>query len=105
MMNRKMEEEHNTAKFMEEVRVQVENFKSYRNYFLSLKDYLLSNFRGKYVAIGEGGLLDSDSDERNLQKKIYEGHGKIQVFIEKDEEERFQKELPEIIFDENILAV
>lgn len=100
MMNRKMKQEYDSAKFLEEAKVQVKNIISYHNYFLSQKDYLLANFKEKYVAIGEGGLMGSDNNKRSLQKRIYEKHGNIQVFIEKIEENRFQKELPGIWLDE-----
>ena len=95
-----MKQEYDSVKFLEEVKVQLKNFRSYRNYFLCLKDYFLNNFKGEYISIGEDGLIGSDSDKRNLQKKIYEKYGNIQMFIEKVEENRFRKELPEIWLDE-----
>ncbi len=46
------------------------------------------DLKGKFVAVIDGTIIDSDTDELALTKRVYEKHGYIPVLIEKIAEEK-----------------
>lgn len=45
------------------------------------------NFQGKYVAVINGKIVDSDLNEAELIKRVYKDNGYISILIDKIEEE------------------
>jgi hypothetical protein len=45
------------------------------------------NFKNKFVAVKNGSIVDYDSDERALLKRIYGKYGYIPILVEKISEE------------------
>jgi len=60
-----------------------------KSLFAKKKKQLMNdpNYKGKFVAVLNSKIVDSDSDEPALLKRIYEKHGYISVLIEKIDEE------------------
>jgi len=75
---------------------ELEAFERERQAFLEAKDSLLDNpeFRGKFVAIYEGKIVDQDEDNRELAKRVYRRHGYVPIYIGKVERERRIIEMP-----------
>lgn len=61
--------------------------------FLGMKGELLRNdrYRGKYIAILDGRLVDSDEDLKRLAKRVYSMHGYIPIYMDKVTEESIRK--------------
>ena len=55
--------------------------------FLRLKDQLLPTYRGKFVAILNGEVIDVDEDDRALTRRVYAEHGYIPIYVDKVVEE------------------
>jgi len=74
----------------------LETFEREKQAFLEVKDSLLDNpeFRGKFVAIYEGNIVDQDEDNRELAKRVYRRHGYVPIYIGKIERERRIIEMP-----------
>lgn len=49
--------------------------------FHQLKDNLLVEHKGEYVAILDGKLVDFDVDDENLAQRMYEKYGDVPFFI------------------------
>jgi len=55
--------------------------------FLRLKDQLLRTYRGKFVAILNGEVVDVDDDDRALTRRVYTEHGYVPIYIDRVVEE------------------
>lgn len=75
---------------------ELEAFERERQAFLRIKDSLLDNpeFRGKFVAIYEGNIVDQDEDNRELARRVYSEYGYVPIYIGKVERERRVTEMP-----------
>ena len=60
--------------------------------FSKKKKELLNNseFYGKYVAVKNGEIIDSDVDQDSLLKRVYKKLGYVQILIEKIEKEELE---------------
>jgi hypothetical protein len=60
-----------------------------RKVFLDMKNSLLADMRyaGKYVAVLDGKLIDSDDDRVRLAKRVYDKYGYRQIYMSKVERE------------------
>jgi hypothetical protein len=76
--------------------LEVDSFEAERNAFLGMRHMLLSDpaYRGKYVAILDGSVVDIDDDKVRLAKRVYEKHGYVSAYIDKVQEKRQVFELP-----------
>jgi len=75
---------------------ELQAFERERQAFLRIKDSLLDNpqFRGKFVAIYRGGIVDHDEDNLELARRVYSEHGYVPIYIGKIERERRVIEMP-----------
>jgi len=75
---------------------ELDAFERERKTFLRIRDSLLDNpeFRGKFVAIYEGNVVDQDEDNRELAKRVYREYGYVPIYIGKIERERRIIEMP-----------
>jgi len=73
-----------------------EIFEKERASFLKLKKKLIGdpNYRGKYVAIVGGRIVDTDHDKIMLAKRVYNKHGYIPMYIGKVTEKERILEYP-----------
>ena len=55
--------------------------------FLRLKKQLLRRYRGRFVAILNGEVIDADEDDRALTRRVYAKHGYIPIYVDKVVEE------------------
>lgn len=62
--------------------------------FLSMKEQLLETHRGQYVAFKDGELVDSDSDEGTLVRRLYDRFGAVPLYIKKVEEDERTYRIP-----------
>lgn len=53
-----------------------------RDAFLRLKDQLLRTHSGQFVAILNGEVIDSDTDDRALTRRVYAEHGYVPIYID-----------------------
>ena len=49
--------------------------------FLEMLPDLLQTHRGKYVAVHEGRVVDSDDDKIGLALRVYEKYGYIPIYV------------------------
>src|SRR5438105_178567 len=49
--------------------------------FYQMRDQLLTTHRGKFVAIHEGKLVDSDTDKIALGLRVYQNYGYVPIFV------------------------
>lgn len=70
----------------------IDRIESEKLVFQSLKDGLSKdpNFKGKYVAVLNANIVDSDSNKISLLKKIYQKYGSVPVLIEKIDNEELE---------------
>ncbi|MDH7485731.1 MAG: hypothetical protein QHJ81_05580 [Anaerolineae bacterium] len=50
--------------------------------FLRLKEQLLRTHSGQFVAILNGEIIDSDTDDRALTRRVYAEHGYVPIYID-----------------------
>jgi len=55
--------------------------------FFKLKDELLKDYKGRFVAIAGGKVVDSDEDKKSLAKRIYEKYEDIPFYLQKVQDE------------------
>lgn len=67
-----------------------------KNAFAMMKKFLLSeeNYKGKFVAIYGGKIVDHDADDRELAKRVYEKYGYHPIYFGRVTEEIKIIELP-----------
>ena len=60
-----------------------------KNAFAMLKKFLLSeeNYKGKFVAVYGGKIVDHDADDRELAKRVYEKYGYHPIYFGRVTEE------------------
>ena len=58
-------------------------FEAERQAFWNQYPELLQQYSGRYVAIHQGRVIDSDEDERKLIRRVYETVGYIPVYIQR----------------------
>jgi hypothetical protein len=66
--------------------------------FLRMRNELLnSDYRGKYVAILDGKLIDNDQDLRTLAMRVYKKFGYIPIYMDQvtEKERKFENSSPE----------
>jgi hypothetical protein len=51
--------------------------------FVRLKDQLLRTYRGKFVAILNGEVVDVDEDDRILTRRVYAEYGYVPIYIDR----------------------
>ena len=73
----------------------LELFDEDRDTFFAMKNELLSHetYRGKFVAVHEGKVIDVAKDKKELVKRVYSKHGYIPVYIGKVEKEQAAGEM------------
>lgn len=61
--------------------------------FEMMKQDLLNNpkYKGNYIAMFEGRIIDVDQDERGLLKRIYQKYGYVPVYIQKVEDMKVEE--------------
>lgn len=74
----------------------IDAFESEHRAFLGLLDSLLKNegYRGRFVAVYKGGVVDADTNIRELAKKVYKKHGYVPIYMGKVKEKEEIVELP-----------
>lgn len=53
-----------------------------RQAFWQMRDSLLSEYLGKYVAVHQRGVVDSDTDELALARRLYKRYGYVPVYVQ-----------------------
>jgi len=73
-----------------------EAFRKEEEAFERLKLKCLSDerYRGKFIAVLGGKIVDSDEDDRKLAKRVYDSHGYRPIYIGKVTETKRIVELP-----------
>lgn len=73
----------------------VELFNRERDAFLRMKDSLCSHekYKGKFVAIHSGNVVDVDENKKELAKRVYAKYGYIPIYIDKVEKKRIVGEM------------
>ena len=75
-------------------RARQEAFERERAAFLRLKPQLLETHRGLWVAVVGEQVVDSDTDDRTLARRVYARFGYIPAYIQLVDEEMPSAELP-----------
>ncbi len=67
-----------------------------REAYLKIKTKLLADqeYAGRFVAILKGRVVDKDSDERELVRRVYAKYGYVVVYIDKVQREKRVLEVP-----------
>lgn len=67
-----------------------------RDAYLRMKAKLLADprYADKFVAVLKGEVVDADSDERELVRRVYGNYGYVVVYVEKVQEEKRILEIP-----------
>jgi DNA-binding transcriptional ArsR family regulator len=67
-----------------------------RDAYLKVKAKLLAdpNYAGKFVAVLRGRIVDADSDEKELVRRVYGKHGYVPIYVERLKRERRILEAP-----------
>lgn len=78
--------------FPDDLEHESRKFDKYHRNFFAMKEYLLNNFKGKYVAISEGKVIASGEKERELRQAVYKNKGPVFIMIRKVEERSFEEE-------------
>lgn len=80
-------------------REQLQRLEPNRSAFQRLLPELLKTHEGQFVAIHKGKVIDSDSDDRELAKRVMANLGDEPVYIQKVEEElpSFEVPSPEVV--------
>jgi len=75
---------------------ELEAFERERQAFLRIREIHLDDpeFRGKFVAVYGGEIVDQDEDNRELAMRVYREHGYVPIYIGKIERERRVIEMP-----------
>jgi len=74
----------------------VQQLNEEREAYLKIKTKLLADpeYAGKFVAILKGKVVDKDSDESELARRVYAKYGYVVVYIERVQREKRVLELP-----------
>lgn len=74
----------------------IDEFEREREAFLRLEDSLLGHetYRGKFVALHGGTVVDVDVDKRELAKRVYARFGYIPIYIGRVERTRRVVDMP-----------
>jgi len=74
----------------------VDRFEAERDAFQNMRRELLSDrkYRGKFVAVLNGSVVDFDADKVALVKRTYEKYGYAPIYVDKVDQERRRAEIP-----------
>jgi len=67
-----------------------------RSAFLKVRDRLIrdARYRGKYIAVFGGKVVDCDEDKARLAERVYRKYGYIPIYIDKVAPEEEHVEIP-----------
>lgn len=65
-----------------------------REAFHQLRDQLLKTHRGQFVAVLDGQVVDSDADNCELARRVYNKFGYVPIYIQRVEEKPTVYEIP-----------
>jgi len=60
---------------------EVDDFESAKEYYRKAKEQLLKKYRGKYIAIFNNQVIDSDEDFSKLAQRVYEKLGYRDIYM------------------------
>jgi len=74
----------------------VDRFEAEKSAFQDMRRELLSNqkYRGKFVAVLNGSVVDFDVDKVALVKRAYEKYGYAPIYVDRVDQERKRAEIP-----------